>query len=125
MEPSVIEKANQLVSFKFGDVQFLNIMQFLGGATSPDSFLKSYKTSETKSFFPYEWFDYPKNMNNSELPPYAAFFSKFRNADSLEEDYSDYQSYWAADWGLKKLHLKWGFPNHRLGEKKTNNICFI
>ena len=51
MEPTVITKANQFVAFKFRDVQFLDIMNFLGGATSLDSFLKAYKTSEIKGFF--------------------------------------------------------------------------
>ena len=41
MEPTVIKTANQFVSFKFGDVQLLDIMNFLGGATSLDSFLKA------------------------------------------------------------------------------------
>ena len=54
MEPIVIKKAKQFVSFKFGNVQLLDIMNFLGGATSLDSFLKAYKTAETKRFFPYE-----------------------------------------------------------------------
>ena len=79
------------MSFKFGDVQLLDTMNFLGGATSLDSFLKAYKTAETKGFFPYEWFDCPQKMNNSELPPYDAFFSKLRNVNPLEKDYSDYQ----------------------------------
>ena len=48
LEPTVIKKVNQFVSFIFRDVQLLDIMNFLGGATSLDSFLKSYKTSETK-----------------------------------------------------------------------------
>ena len=91
MEPTVNKKANQFVSFKFGDVQLLDIMNFLGGATSIDSFLKTYKTAETKGFFPYEWFDCPQKMNNSELPPYEAIFSKLRNVNPLEKDYSDYQ----------------------------------
>ena len=91
MEPTVMKKANQFVSFKFGDVQLLDIMNFLGGATSLDSFLKAYKTAETKGFFPYEWFDCPQKMNNSELPPYDAIFSKLRNVNPLEKDYSDYQ----------------------------------
>ena len=67
-------------------------MNFLGGATSLDSFLKAYKTAETRSFFPYEWFDCPQKINNSELPPYDAFFSKHRNVNLLEKDYSDYQN---------------------------------
>ena len=99
MEPTVIRKANQFVSFEFGDVQLLNSMNLLGGATSLDSFLKSYKTSETEGFFPYEWFDCPQKMNNSELPPYNAFFSKLRNVSPLEKDYSDYQKLFSC--GLK------------------------
>ena len=80
------------MSFKFGDVQLLDIMNFLGGATSLESFLKAYKTAETKGFFPYEWFDCPQKMNNSKLPPYDAFFSKFRIVKPLEKDYSEYQN---------------------------------
>ena len=79
------------MSFEFGDVQLLCIMNFLGGTTSLDSFLKAYKTAETKGFFPYEWFDCPQKMNNSELPPYDAFFNKLRNVNPPEKDYSDYQ----------------------------------
>ena len=80
------------MSFKFGDVQLLDIMNFLGGATSLDSFLKAYKTAETKAFFPYEWFECPQKMKNSELPPYDAFFSKLQNVNPLEKDYSVYQN---------------------------------
>ena len=85
IEPRVIKKANQFVSFKFGDIQLLDIMNFLGGATSLDSFLKAYKTNETKSFFPDEWFDCPKKMNNKELPPFDSFFSILRNSSPLEK----------------------------------------
>ena len=68
-EPTVIKKANQFISFKFDDIQLLDIMKFLGGAESLDSFLKAYKTSETKGIFPYEWFDHPDKLQNPELPP--------------------------------------------------------
>ena len=56
-------------------------MNFLGGATSLDSFLIAYKASETKGLFPYECFDRPQKTNNSELVPYDAFFSKLRNVN--------------------------------------------
>ena len=72
----MIKKTNQFASFKFGDVQFLEILNFLGGATSVDSYLEAYQTSETKGFFPYERFDCPQKINNSEPPPYDVFFSK-------------------------------------------------
>ena len=85
IEPTVIKKANQFVSFKFGDIQLLDFMNFLGGATSLDSFLKAYQTKETKGFFPYEWFDCPEKMNNKELPPYDSFFSILRNSNPLKK----------------------------------------
>ena len=85
----VIKKANNFISFKFGDIQFLDIMKFLGGATSLDYFLKAYKASETKGFFPYEWFDSPDKLGNEELLPYEAFFSKLRNNNPLDKDFKE------------------------------------
>ena len=90
IEPSVIKKANQFISFKFSDIQLLDIMKFIGSATSLDSFLKAYKTSDTKGFFPYEWFDHPDKKQNPELPPYDAFYSKLRSCNPLETEYTDY-----------------------------------
>ena len=60
IKPAVIKKANQLVSFQFGDVQLLAIMNFLGGATRLDSFLKAYKTKETIGFSPLSGSKIPK-----------------------------------------------------------------
>ena len=101
--PTVIKKANHFVSFKFGDVQFLDILNFLGGATSLDSFLKAYKTNETKGFFPYEWFDSPNKWDVTFLPPYECFFSKLRDHNPLEKEFTDFT----------KL-LNSGLPNRRL-----------
>ena len=61
IEPTVVKKANQFVSFKFGDVQLLDFMKFLGGVTSLDSFLKAYKTEETKGFSPMSVSTIPKS----------------------------------------------------------------
>ena len=92
VEQTVIKKADQCVSFKIGDIQLLDVMIFLGGATSLDSFLKAYKTKDTNDFSPYEWFDCPAKMNNRELPPYDLFFSILRNSNSLKKDYNDFQN---------------------------------
>ena len=48
VEPTIIKEANQFVSLKFGNIQLLDILNFLGGAASLNSFLKAYKTKETK-----------------------------------------------------------------------------
>ena len=52
IQPTVIKKANLFISFEFCDNQFLDILKFLGGAASLDSFVKAYQSEETKSFFP-------------------------------------------------------------------------
>ena len=93
IEPTVIRKVNQFVSFKFGDVQLLDITNFLDGATSPDSFLKAYKTEETKSFFPFGWFDSPEKLNNKELPTYEYFFIKLRTLNPPPQKvYNDFEN---------------------------------
>ena len=80
IEPTLLKKANQFISFKFGDIPLLDIMNFPGGAPSLDSYLKAYKTSETRRFFAYEWFDHPDKLQITELPPYDAFYSKVRSS---------------------------------------------
>ena len=55
IQPTVIKKANQFISFQFGDIQFLDILNFFGGAAS--FFLKANQSEETKAYFPYERFD--------------------------------------------------------------------
>ena len=64
-------------------------MNFLGGATSLDSFLKTFKTKETKGFFPYEWFDCPEKVNKKKLPLYDSFLSNLRNNNPHGKDYND------------------------------------
>ena len=110
IQPTVIKKSNHFVSLKFGNIQFLDILNFLGGATSLDSFLKAYKSSETKGYFPYEWFDSPQKLENKELPSYESFYSKLKNCNPLEKDYKDYESLIQSgachEAALKKLRLK-------------------
>ena len=125
IQPTVIKEANHFVSFKFGDVQFLDILNFLGGATSLDSFLKAYKTNETKGFFPYEWFDSPNKLDVTFLPPYECFFSKLRDHNPLEKEFTDFtkllNSGLSQQEALKKFRLKVvpasGFDNYNYLEK--------
>ena len=80
-----MKKANPFIGFKFGDVQLLDEKTFLDGSTSIDSFLKIYKTSETKRFI-----GYLDQLQNTELPPYDAFQSKLRSCNPLEAETNDY-----------------------------------
>ena len=114
------------MSFNFGDVQLLHIMNFLGGARSLVSFLKAYKTTETKSLFPYEWFNCQQKMKNIELPHYDVFFSKLRNVNPLEKDCSDYQSLFScglnSEEALSKMKLSKPPPS---GEENYQHLLDI
>ena len=68
IEPAVIKKTNQFFSFKFGDLQVLAFMNFLGGATSLDSFLKIVQSFRNKKMFPYEWLNHPDKLQKTEPP---------------------------------------------------------
>ena len=50
LETPVIMKANLFVSSKIGEVQLVDLLSLFGGATSLDSFLKAYGTTEFKVF---------------------------------------------------------------------------
>ena len=110
IQPTVIKKANNFVSLKFGDVQFFYILNFLGGATSLDFFLKAYMTSETKRLFPYKWFDSPEKLDATFLPPYNCFFSKLRIYNPLEKEFTDFtkllNSGFSQQQSLNNLRLK-------------------
>ena len=98
----------------------MDVMNFLGGATSLDSFLKANKTPQTKRFFPYERFDHPDKMQNTELPLFDAFYSKLRSCNPLEAEYTDYgnllKSGLTTDQAVVKLKLSkppaTGIENH-------------
>ena len=92
IEPTVIRKANQFVPSKFGEFQLLDIMNFLDGATSLESFIKPYNTKETIGFFLWEWLDCPGKMNNKKFPSYVSFFSILRKYNPLEKYYNDFQN---------------------------------
>ena len=98
MEPTVIKKATPFVPFKIGDIQLLDIMNFLGGATSLDYFLKAYKTSETKNFSPHQWFDCPRKTNNSERPLTTLFLANFDTWTPWKKTIQIIKKYWVADW---------------------------
>ena len=68
-------------------VSFLEILKYLGAATSLDSIRRAHKTSETKGFFPFDWFIHPDKLNNKVLPLYEAFNNKLQYCNLHEEPY--------------------------------------
>ena len=100
-------------------------MNFHAGATSLDSFLKAYQSDEIKCYFPYEWFDSFTKLDCNHLPPYDSFFSKLKNLNPLEKDFSQFKKMMESgkeeldvlrELGLKEKPLS-GKENYALLEK--------
>ena len=108
-ETSVIKKASDFISFKFGDVQFLDIIKFLGGKLLWTPFSKPIKLAKRKESFPMSGLN-PDKLDFPELPPYEAFFSKLRNNNPLDKDFIDYEKLRTSGFdeqkALKKLQIK-------------------
>ena len=75
---------------KFMELQFLDILVFLGRAPSLDKLLKAYGRSEQRRLFPYEWFEDMEKLRHTELRIADAFYSKLKNCNLLETDFNMY-----------------------------------
>ena len=71
--------------------KFLDISNYLAGGVSYSAFLEAYKIPESKSYFPYEWFDHHSKLDYPCLPPYESFYSelKQRNVLEMRDKYDD------------------------------------
>ena len=99
-------------------------MNFLVGATSPDSFFKAYTASETKRFFPYEWFNHPYEMQYTELPSYDAFYSNLRSCNPLEAEYTEHVNLVGnAMTAESKLLSNWSYQCVCLQELRNIDTC--
>ena len=106
----VIRLGNKYIGMNFLGLQFLDILNFLGGATTLDNLLKAYGASEEKGFFPYEWFHSIEKLNVSQLPPINSFWSTLKNHNVLSVDYDKFVQLknggMEKDEILKKLRFK-------------------
>ena len=81
---SVIKKGSMYTQIGARRFKFLDISNYLAGGVSYSAFLEAYKIPESKSYFPYEWFDHPSKLDYPCLPPYESFYSELKQRNVLE-----------------------------------------
>ena len=54
------------------------LKKYLGPETDCASWFKAYGCTETKYWFPYEWFDYPDKFDYPSLSSYECWWSKLK-----------------------------------------------
>ena len=81
---TVIKKGSTYTQIGGRRFKFMDVINYLAGGFSYDKFLKAYKIAQTKSYFPYEWFDHIDKLNYPCLPGYDAFYSELKRMNVLE-----------------------------------------
>jgi len=70
----VASKGSQTMFVITPEFKFLDVMNYLGPGTSYDKWIKAYSSKQTKSWFPYEWFDSSDKLDYPGLPDYPAWY---------------------------------------------------
>ena len=63
--------------------KFLDISNYLSPGITYDKWVKTYGAKQTKSWFPYEWFDSADKLDYKGLPPYWCWYSQLKNSFAL------------------------------------------
>ena len=71
---------------KTDSLKYLDISNYVAPGFSYDQFLRAYECEQTKGFFPYEWIDKLDKLNETSLPPHAAFYSSLKNTNITEQE---------------------------------------
>lgn len=79
-------KSNKTMFLLTKDLKFLDVINYLAPGVSLDAWLKAYGATKRKSWFPYEWLNSPEKLQEKQLPPHEAWYSKLKGQYLLTEE---------------------------------------
>ena len=82
-----VKRNNTFMCIKTEKLQFLDITNYLAPGFSYSQYLKAYKCTEQKGFFPYEWMASLDKLQVTALPAHETLFSTLKNQNISAEDY--------------------------------------
>ena len=85
---------NNFMCIKTETLKFLDITNYLASGFSYSQYMKTYKCTEQKGFFPYKWMTSLDNLQVTALPAHEAFFSTLKNENISSEDYQLCMNVW-------------------------------
>lgn len=94
MRRGTIKRGNGYLTLRLQNIQFLDVSNFLAAGTSYALMLTSFKVAHGKFYWPYDWFVSLDQLNQTELPPKEAFFSKLKNKGITDEEYQHIKDVW-------------------------------
>ena len=104
----VVKKNNMFMCLQTTRLKFLDIRNYLAPGFDYATYLKAYKCSVMKGFFPYEWMNNVDKLNAKTLPGHEHFFSTLKNKNITTEDYAYCQKIWEEEqMTTMKDYLTW------------------
>ena len=89
-----VKRNSNHMCLKIEFLKFLDISNYLAPGFTYDQFLKANECEQTKGFFLCEWLDCLDKLEETSLPPHAAFYSSLKNANITDEEYTYCQQVW-------------------------------
>ena len=90
----VIKRHNYSMCLSTDKLKIIDMVNFLAPGYSYDKYLKAYGCDLQKGHFPYEYMDDIVKLEDCDLPPQEAFYSRLNNEGISDEDYALCQVAW-------------------------------
>ena len=104
----VVKKSNAFMCITTERLKFVDIRNYLAPGFDYATYLKAYKCTAMKGYFPYEWMDHLLKLKQTMLPSHQDFYSTLKNRNITEEEYSYCQDIWQKeDMTTMKDYLMW------------------
>ena len=91
---TTIKRCNQYIAVYTQNLMFLDMFNYLAPGYSYANYLKAFLKDTRKGFYPYEWMDNIRKLDNKKLPPRSAFYSSLTGQGISREDYATCQEAW-------------------------------
>ena len=101
-EIQTIKRCNQYIAVYTERLVFLDMFNYLAPGYSYANYLKAFLKDCEKGFFPYEWMNSLKKLDNKKLPPRTTFYSSLTRQTISHEDYAKCKAIWL-ERGMKTM----------------------
>jgi G:T-mismatch repair DNA endonuclease (very short patch repair protein) len=87
----ILKKGSSVMCLATRKLTFLDVCNYIAPGYSYSKYLQAYGNDQdgAKSFFPYEYVDSLKKLDDTQLPPYDAFYSSLKGENTLDEGHGE------------------------------------
>ena len=85
--PFILRRNNKYIGILTDHFRFLDITNYLSPGISYSGYLKAFDCTESKFFFPYEYFTDLSILEETALPTHEKFFSSLKKTNISNEEY--------------------------------------